>query len=199
MKRKTGLYGLGLLVTAAALSISCSGDDGDGDSGGTSGSSTSGASTGGTPSASGNSSGGNSTSGASTAGNSSSGSNNGGSNNGGSNNGGNNNQGGDGGPDPQGGGGPGGEDCPDAADGDDCDRPGGFQNSCTNSMDETCFCGQNDEWTCIGDIGQGGGGPGGGDVTCPDNAMDDDECTGTGMCPGQQGCVCFNDTVNCFN
>lgn len=199
--RKTGLYGLGLLLTAAALSISCSGDDGGSDNGGTSGSSTSGANTGGTPSA-GSSSGGNNTSGAnSTAGNNStSGSNNGGSNNGGSNN---NPQGGEGNdPDPMGGGGPGGPgDLPacggDVMDGEACDN----DDPCEPAEGGVCVCqgqGGGDEWNCI-NFGGEGGGPGGGfgNADCGDNPMAGEECDGFGQCEGSDTCACFQGDIIC--
>jgi hypothetical protein len=193
MKRNT-VYGLGLFVAAAALSISCSDGESGNDNGGNAGSSTSGASTGGTPGASGNSSGGNSTSGASTAGNTSSGSTNGGSTNGGSNN----PQGGeDNGPDPQGGGGPGGAECPatQPEDDSDCDRP--FNAPDCEYGDVTCECdgfGNNRSWSCDEDGGgMGGGGPGGGlMVDCGDNPMDGGDCEDNGICMGNSGCFCFN-------
>jgi hypothetical protein len=88
--------------------------------------------------------------------------------------------------------------CPEAADGDDCDAPGGFQNACTNSDDEVCVCGGNDEWNCFGGQGEGGGGPGGFMTDCGDNPMDGDDCDGFGLCEGSQSCVCFQGEVaNC--
>jgi hypothetical protein len=45
--------------------------------------------------------------------------------------------------------------------------------------------------------GAGGAGPGLGNAECPADAVNDDECTGTGLCSGQQ-CFCVNGTVNCF-
>jgi hypothetical protein len=88
--------------------------------------------------------------------------------------------------------------CPDAVDGEDCDAPGGFQNACQNSMDEVCVCGGNDEWNCFGgNMGEGGGGPGGFMTDCGDDPMDGDECDGFGQCEGAQGCFCVQDEVNC--
>jgi hypothetical protein len=199
--KKTGLYGAGLLMAVAGLVVSCGGDDGSSDNTGGS-SSTSGSTSGGSTSSAGTTSGGSSSAGTS----SSSGSSNGGSSNGGTNN----QQGGDGPGPGAGGDGPGGADCPAAEpmDGSECDRPGGFMTPPCTYGETQCRCqGQmnNREWNCgMGPGGFGGDGPGGfggdgnfGSAECPDNAMDGDPCTGTGLCAGQQ-CFCDGEETNCF-
>jgi hypothetical protein len=204
MNIKTGLFGLGLLVAAGAVTVSCGGSDGDtDDSGGSSStagtSATAGSSNGGNGSGTAGSTNGtagttnnNGGNGNSTAGTTN---NNGGNTNGGStNNGGRDNSGGDTGFPTV--------DACDAAvmDGGDCmqgDDPG------ENAAGEVCACrragGQDRQWQCQ-DLsgGFGGEGPGGfGDATCPDNAMTGDTCEGTGLCDGQQ-CFCNDGDVMCF-
>jgi len=185
-----------LLVTAAALSMSCSGDDGGSDTTGTSGTT----STAGTNSTAGNSSGGTN---ANAGTNSTSGSNNGGTNNGGTNNppqggeGQDPNQGGQGqDPFPQGGGGPGMVDecAGDVMDGAECNN--GQDDPCTQAAGGVCFCGGNDEWNCV-DFGGGGAGPGGNGADCGDAPMTDDNCDGFGQCDGAAGCFCFQGNVTC--
>jgi hypothetical protein len=68
-----------------------------------------------------------------------------------------------------------------------CRRSGGGQGQGTRAWD----CGEDDG------PGAGGAGPGLGDAVCPADAQDDDECTGAGLCEGQE-CFCLNGTVNCF-
>jgi hypothetical protein len=215
MNMRTGLFGLGLLVVAGSLTISCGGSDDGGDDNSKAGTSNT---------SSGSSSGGSGTSGsATTAGTTSDGgtTSNGGSNSaagttsdgGTTSNGGTNT--GDGGDDPgpfpgaggdgpfPGAGGDGGFDLDacDAAvmDGGACEQ--GDQ-ACENAAGDTCFCsgqgGGDREWNCIGfGGGEGGGGPGGFGAECPDNAADGDECEGFGACTGQAGCSCQQGEVNC--
>jgi hypothetical protein len=79
---------------------------------------------------------------------------------------------------------------------------GGFF-GCTYG-DQVCRCTRQGQqmrsWQCDTAQNPGAGGDNGGfgDATCPDNAMDNDACTGAGPCPGQQGCFCFQEMVNCF-
>ncbi|RYZ06288.1 MAG: hypothetical protein EOO73_16620 [Myxococcales bacterium] len=209
-----GTWALGLFTIGCAIIVSCGGssddDDGDGSTAGTS--STSGSSTGGSSTAGTSSSGG---SGAS-AGTSSGGTAAGGMAAGGSEAGGAPPSGGGDGPDFPGGGegptfpgagGAGSDECPatEPEAGEACTLP--RQVDC-DYAETTCNCvrqgGQGQGmrvWEC-GDgttdgAGGQGGGPGFGQAECPDDAQDDDECTGTGLCTGQQ-CFCVNDTVNCF-
>jgi hypothetical protein len=206
MNMRTGLFGLGLLVVAGSLTISCGGSDDGGDDNSNAGTSNT---------TSGSSSGGSGTSGsATTAGTTSNGgtSSNGGSNSaagttsdgGTTSNGGTNT--GDGGDDPgpcPGTGGDGGFDlgaC-DAAvmDGSACEQG---DEACENAAGDTCFCGGQGggdrEWNCIGfGGGEGGGGPGGFEAECPDNAANGDECDGFGECTGQTGCYCVQGEVAC--
>ena len=200
MKTKTGLWALGMFTLAGAVTISCGSSDDDDDSGptggtsSTAGSSTGGSATGGTANPGAGTS---TTAGTATGGTSNPG--------GGTNGtaGTNNNQAGDG-PGPGAGGDGNAPGCPATmpTDGSMCTQQqgGGFQ-GCPYG-DQTCRCqrmggGQMRRWNCDDAMGAGGGGPGGGTVTCPADAMNDDECTGTGLCPGQQ-CACFNDNVTCF-
>lgn len=205
MNKQASLFGVGLFIVAGALTVSCGGSDGGDDS------NTSGSSTGG------------STAGTNTAGSSTAGTNNntGGtnSNTGGTNNptaGSNNNNGGtnnntggdDNGPFPEGGdtgfpgfGGEGNFGCPATQPTGECER--NFSNRFGCPYDGgaiVCECNgqQGDrEWECgEPDQGQGGGNGGFGDVTCPDNAMTDGECTGTGLCPGQP-CFCNDGELFC--
>jgi len=75
-------------------------------------------------------------------------------------------------------------------------------------VDTTSFClcqGQTDPvWVCPdlgGLLGAGGaGGAGGllgGTVTCPATAMNGDDCTGLGVCPGSATCGCLFGKVIC--
>jgi hypothetical protein len=193
---KTGIYGVGLLVAAMSLMVSCGGDDGDNNGSG-------GSSSGG--SSAGKATGGSSTSGSSSGGSSTSGSSSGGSSNGGSTSGGsNNNQGGDDGPGPgpQGGDGPGPGGDLDACgagveNGEACEA--GEDEPCEAGNGDTCVCnGQQDEWICF-DIGggQGGAGPGFDMVDCGDNPMNGDDCEGLGQCEGSDTCGCIFGNVMC--
>jgi hypothetical protein len=204
MNMKTGLFGLGLLVAAGALTISCGGGDDGGDDNSKAGTSNN---------ASGNGSGGTGTGGSSTAGtNSSGGTNNnagttstaGTSNNGGTNSNGGTNNNGSAGDDngPGEGGADGGEACPATApeDGTECDRAGGFQNACPYDT-TVCSCQgrQNREWNCQ-PIGGGEGGAGPGQVECPaTEPADGADCTGFGFCQFEDNnCACDGEEWNCF-
>lgn len=202
MNIKTGLFGLGLLVAAGTVTVSCGGSDGDtDDSGGSS-------STAGTSATAGSSNGGssNGTAGSTngTAGTNNNGGNTNGTagtnnNNGGNTNGGRNNQGGEG---PIFGGGEGNiPGCPatQPMDGSDCERTQQNRFGCPYD-NIVCQCqGQQDNrtWSCEEPQGFGGAGPDFGDATCPDNAMSGDDCEGTGLCDGQQ-CFCNDGNVMCF-
>jgi hypothetical protein len=208
MNKTTGLWALNLITIGTALIISCGGssDDGDTTTGGsssTSGSSTGGSASGGTSSA-GSTSGGTTSAGtSSTAGTTTGGTGSGGTGN---------NAGGDGpgpgagGDGPSAGGNGNADECPASqpTDGAECEVPGFM--GCDYG-DITCRCqrqqgGQGQgarTWNCDDGGNNGAGGDNGfGDATCPANAEDGDACTGTGLCTGQQGCVCFNEEVNCF-
>ncbi len=224
MKKKR-LCGVGLVVGALSLMVSCGGDDGGNDNTGGKGSNagtSSGGSAAGTPSGGNSGNAGTSNNagtdngGSSNGGSGNGGSSNGGSSNGGSSNGGsNNNQGGDDdpGPGPQGGDGPGpqGGDGPGPQGGDGPGDPGSCSAGvecdqqdppCETANGDMCFCvgfGQDDpEWVCndFGD-GQGGAGPGDFMADCGDNPMADDECEGFGQCEGSDTCACFGGNVTC--
>lgn len=207
MTMKMGLWGLSLLTVSCAIVVSCGGSSDDGEGGPAGGtSSASGSGTGGSA--------GSATAGTSTGGTTSSGGS-GGSGTSGSASGGTPPGGGGDGPDFPGGGGDGpdfpgaGGDgpttmCPatEPMNGDACTLPGAID---CEYADVTCNCrrmggGQqgNRAWDC-GEDGPGGegGGPGFGEAECPENAQDEDACTGTGLCPGQQ-CFCADGEVNCF-
>jgi hypothetical protein len=203
MNMKTGLFALGFLVATGAAMVSCSGDSDSGSNG--SGASSSGGSSAGNTSSAGTT---NNTAGTN---NNTGGTNN---NTGGTNNntGGTNTQEGGEGPGfpeggggfgfPQGGAGFGIDTCPDAADGDACDQPGGFQNACTNEGGEVCVCQgqqQNREWNCFGGgQGEGGAGPGGNMADCGDTPEDGADCDGFGQCMNSENCICFQGETNCF-
>lgn len=210
MTMKTGLLALGLFTIGGALTVSCGGssDDGGGPNGTAGSTSSSGSGTGGSTTAGTSATGGTSTGGTSTGGTSAAGTSTGGTSTGGTGN-----AGGEGPGFPGGGEGPdfpgfGGEGntpmCPAAQpmDGDACTLQGFLD---CDYGDVTCNCrrtgGQGQDtraWDCgEGGPGAGGAGPGFGDAVCPENAEDDDACTGTGVCEGQS-CFCFEDTVNCF-
>jgi hypothetical protein len=191
MKATTGLLALGLFTLAGVVTVSCGGSSDDGDTDNTAGSSSAGKGTGG------GSSGSSSTAGkTSSAGTASSGGTTGTAGTNG-NNGGRNNQGGN---FPGAGGAFNVDECGDGViDGMPCERMQGGTNAC--QLDDTTYCtcqGRNDPtWVCIdgGDFGQGGAG--GGDVTCPANAKNGDDCTGTGICPGSTTCGCVFGNVLC--
>lgn len=206
MNIKTGLYGLGLLIAAGALTISCGGSDGDSDGGGGSSTSTAGSSNAGTSSTAGTNNGtsgsnnGTAGSNSGTGGNGTGGSgNNGGTNN---NGGRNNNQGGDDpGPGNNGGDGPGPgiDTCgAEVMDGADCMQ--GDQ-ACEAANGDLCFCrrqGQQRQWQCAAINGGGGGeGPGGFETDCGANPMAGDDCDGFGLCTGSDSCGCFQGEVVC--
>jgi hypothetical protein len=211
MNMKTGLWALGMFTIAGAVTISCGGSSDSDDTNGntTAGTtSTAGNGTGGSTAGTTNSGGGTTNTTAGTSNNAGTANNNGGN----TTTGGTNNNaagdntgpgaGGDNGGPGAGGNGPMGCPATQPADGATCMRGDGGFLGCTYG-DQNCRCqrgnGQNAmrTWQCNDANGAGGAGPGG-TVTCPDAAMDGDDCTGIGMCPGQQGCVCFNENVNCF-
>jgi hypothetical protein len=203
MNIKTGLFGLGLLTAAGALTISCGGSDGDSDNTGGS-SATAGSSNGGATATAGSTNGtAGSTNG--TAGSTNNGGNTNGTagttnNNGGTTSGGRDNNGGDG---PIFGGGEGNvPGCPatQPAEDSECERNGQNRFGCPYG-NVVCQCnGQQDNrtWECEEPQGFGGAGP---DLpqadSCPDNAMSGDDCEGDGQCPGQ-ACWCNDGNVFCF-
>ncbi len=204
MKMKTGLWALGLFTLAGTTIVNCGGSSDDGDDTGTSGqagtkttagsSSTGGATTAGTSSTGGNTG----TAGSSTAGT-------GGTGTAGTNSGtaGDSNQGGAN-DNPGAGGGDNSPGCPATmpADGSMCTQENNVRGGCDYGA-MNCRCarnggGQMRSWQCEdANLGAGGDNGGFGNATCPANAMDGNDCTGFGLCPGQATCFCFQGNVNC--
>ena len=199
MNTKTGILALGLFTITGVVTISCGGSSDESNNPGSSGSSTT----------AGSSSAGNSTGGSSSAGttNNTAGTTN---NTGGTNNntagntsGGTMNAGGDNTGPIFGGGGDGATGCPatQPADGTACMRGDGGFLGCSYG-DQVCRCTRQGQqmrsWTCDpANPGAGGDNGGFGTATCPDNAMNGDDCTGFGQCPNQQGCFCGGGNVFC--